>query len=133
MNPADAAMNTSDAANTADTNTANAAINADAAINAANTNHDIFQAMPTATAAVTTANNDVGASLSSIASIEPVSIGHKNAANTQAGLDNAIKYIDMWFQHRGYHERFDTLPNDLPIIHLQAIFDHLFSWLARTV
>lgn len=134
MNPADAAMNTSDAANTADTD---AAINADAAITAANINHDIFQAMPTATstatAAVTTANNDVGASLSSIASIEPVSIGHKNAANTQAGLDNAIKYIDMWFQHRGYHERFDTLPNDLPIIHLQAIFDHLFSWLARTV
>ena len=75
-------MNATDAANTADTNTADAAINADAATN-------------TATAAVTTANNDVGESLSSIASIEAVPIGYKNAANTQAGHDNAIKYIDM--------------------------------------
>jgi hypothetical protein len=120
MNAANAAMNIADAANTADANTADAAINADAATN-------------TATAAVTTANNDVGESLSSIASIEAVPIGYKNAANTQAGLDNAIKYINMWFQYRGYHERFDTLPVNLPIDHLRRTFDHLFSWLARTV
>jgi hypothetical protein len=86
----------------------------------------------TATAAVSTANNDVGESLASIASLEALPIGHRNAANTQAGLNTAIKYIDMWFKHKGVHERFNTLPDNLPIDHLQRTFDHLFSWLART-
>ena len=113
MNAADAGMNTAYTANTTN-----------AVINATNISHGINQAMvtatKTATAAVTTMNNDVGESLSSIALIEAVPIGHNNTANTQSGLDTAIKYIKMWFQHRGLHERFNTLPDN-------------FSWLARTV
>ena len=79
MNAADAAMNTAYTANTTD-----------AVINATNISHGINQAMvtatKTATAAVTTMNNDVGESLSSIASLKAVPIGHNNTTNTQSGL-----------------------------------------------
>ena len=79
MNAVDAAMNTTDAANTAN-----------AQLNATNISHGINQTMVTvtntATAAVTTMNNDVGESLSSIASLKAVPIGHNNTTNTQSGL-----------------------------------------------
>jgi len=58
--------------------------------NRINHDHDINQAMVTGTntqQAVATGSNDVDESLSSIASLEALPIGHLNAANTQAGLD----------------------------------------------